>query len=325
MSRLRLGLWLGIPVVLGGIMLLAPRLIERRVRAQLAQLGDGYRGSLEGISLRLLSAEVAIQGLRIERPHAPHPYLRADELVIGFRLDGARPRTRLALVKPVVNWLDARDDAQDQWGPDFDLKQLREQLPFELDALDVRAGELHLRALDVRPVVDVALRNVDVAWEALAGCLPPGSSACRSQLRGSARPMKDGRLALRGRFERRPQTRLALSGELRGLSAAALGPVLLHYAEVDVQGGTVNLEARYTLRGRRYHGVVVPRLHELEVMGGERDKTRFRRELGLAMAAGFFERRRGEKAVRFEGTKGRSDFDYEIVDNPLAQRDAEKR
>jgi hypothetical protein len=307
--------------------LLAPWLIARRVESQLADMGEGYRGSFDAIELRALSAEIAIVGLRVERvkPRIETPFLEARELVIGIVRNGTRLHTVLRAEAPTINWIDARNDALDQWGPPFELAKFREDLPFDLTDVKLRDATLHLRAFDADPEVDVYLKEANVHWRDLAGCLPPGGPGCRSELTGRATAVGNARLTLRGSFDRKPESHFVVEGKLTDLAAKALSPLLLRYAKLDVTGGSLDLEARYALRGRRYTGLFVPRLHDLEVMGGDRQQTRFGRELGLAMVAGYFERRRGEKAIRIEGTKGKDDFDYEVVDNPLAQRGADAR
>lgn len=297
--------------------LAAPSLIARKVREQLATLPGGYAGDIEGVDVRLFAGEVALLGMRIEKEHPriPAAFLHADELVIGFVLDGLRLRNTLRVVRPVVNLVDGKTPAQDQWGPTFKLETLRERLPFELHAAAIEDGQIHLREFQAKPPVDAYVSRLDVRWSDLDHCLPPGTSACHSRVRVRGRVMGDATLAFAGRFERTPQSTLSILGSLRGLKAKQLSPVLLRYAKVDIQDGKADFDLRYHRTGDRYSALIVPKLDDLEITGGDRD-TRMGREMALALAAGWFERRRGEKAVRLHGISGRGKLGVELVDTP---------
>jgi hypothetical protein len=298
---------------------LLPWLIERKARRQLSALSDGYLGDLKGVDLRLWRAEVAIQGLRIEKFEPTHirvPFLRARELVLGFTLDALHPRSTLRMLEPVVHLVDGPRPALDQWGPDFDLRTLREQLPFELESLEIERGAVHLHDFHAKPEVDARVEQVNVHWRNLAGCLPPGDARCRSRFEAEARLLGQAPLTLRGRFERRPNPELVLDAEVKNLAAKPLSPLLIRYAEIDLQGGRVDLTATYRGAGAKYSILIVPRLEDMEVMGGKREATRFGREMGVALVAGYFERKRGKKAVRLRGTQGRDDLDFDVIDTP---------
>ncbi|MFT3925018.1 MAG: DUF748 domain-containing protein [Myxococcales bacterium] len=311
---------LGLVALAGLGWLVAPRLIARKVRRELASLPGGYTGDIDEVELRLWDAEVAMLGMRVEkkRPQIPTPFLRAAEFVIGFERRGFGLRNTLRVVQPIVSLVDGKTPAQDQWGPHFKLETLREKLPFELDGLRVEDGQLHLRVFDAEPPVDAYLSHVDVAWSDLSHCLPPGDATCDSRVRVRGRMMGHATLALGGRFERNPESSLVLSGTLRDLAARQLSPLLLRYVKVDVQDGKVDLDLRYHRHGDHYTALIVPKLEDLKVLGG-RDDTKLGREMALALTAGWFERRRGEKAVRLRGQSGRDNLDFKVVDSPAKE------
>ena len=325
--RLHWLLWSGLAICLLAAVgwLAAPSLIARKVRKQLAALPGGYAGDIEGVELRLLSGEVAMLGMRIEKshPHIPAPFLRADEFVIGFVREGSRLRNSLRVVRPVVSLVDGKTPAQDQWGPNFKLETLREQLPFELSELQVEDGQIHLRVFQAAPPVDAYISHLDVNWGELTNCLPPGTSACHSRVRVRGRVMGEGALAAAGGFERTPESRFSITGSVRDLVAKQLSPLLLRYAKVDVQDGKLDLDLRYRRHGDHYSALIVPKLDDFKVIGGDKD-TKVGREMALALAAGWFERRRGEKAVRLQGTSGRDNLEFKVIDTPGRGKCADK-
>lgn len=316
---LRWLLWSGLAVCLlvSLAWLAAPGLIARKMRKELASLPDGYAGDIESAELRLFAGEVVMRGMRIEKqhPHIPAPFLRADEVVLGFVRDGLRLRNTLRVVRPVISLVDGKTPAQDQFGPDYKLETFREKLPFELSEFRLEDAEVHLREFQADPPVDAYLSHLDLRWSELEFCLPPGATTCHSQLRIRGRFMGGASVVAAGTFERRPEETFALTGTLRNLAAKQLSPLLLRYAKIDIQKGKVDLDLRYRRQGDRYSAVIVPKLDDIEVIGGDHD-TKFGREMALAVTAGWFERRRGEKALRVRGTSDGAVPDIAVIDTP---------
>lgn len=303
-------------------LLLAPPIIARVVENSLADMEGGYRGTLDGVDLRPLSAEVAILGLKIEKKNGavPVPFIKADELVVGTIRDGLRLRSTLRLVRGRVSMVDAKTKDAQQWGPKFDLADLREQLPFELARVTLEDTQVHFRNFQAKPEIDVYLSAANVVWDGLADCLPPGSQACASTIEGRASLMKSGGIELRGTFDRREFAHTDLRLSLRKLRAKALNPLLTEYVKVDVQDGEIAFDARYESKPQSHVFRVVPRLDGVKVLGGDGKDTRFARELALAAAAGWFQKNQGEKAIVIESKAGK--VDYDVVDVPRKSADS---
>ncbi len=285
---------------------LAPTWIAATVRRSLDDMGDGYRGRIDGAELSVLRAEVVLLNLTIEKTNGrvPVPFMRVERFILGTVFVGYWPRTTLRLAGLKLNWVDAADKAAQQWGPHFELRELREQLPFELASLVLEDAEAHLRNFEARPGVDVYVQHFNATWRNLQGCLPPGWTSCDSTLRGEARVMGASQLDMAGHFDRRADSTFELRADLHDLRPAAWNPALLKYAELDVQRGRVDLNVHYRMHGDAQRLVLVPRLHDVEIAGGERERTAWGRELAAGLAAGFFERRSGEKAIVYKRRGG---------------------
>ena len=322
-------LWL---YIIGGVialivvgLLAAPSIIKRVVGSSLEDMPGGYRGTIESVDLRPLAAEIAIVGLKIEKKTGdiPVPYIVMRELVICTIRDSWKLRTKLRIVEPIVNVVDAPREAQQQWGPKFDLAGLRKQLPFELSEVLIENAQVHFRNFHAKPEIDAFLHTASVTWTGLVGCLPPGSSACRSHMGAASGFMKSGAARLRGGFERRPEPRIEMRLSVREVQAQELSPLLTEYAKVDLQGGVVAADVRYVGEGDSHSIRIIPRLSNLKVVGSESKDTRFFREVGLAMAAGWFERKSGEKAIAIESKAG-GKFDFSLVDLKGESADGKK-
>jgi hypothetical protein len=288
----------------------APFIVARVVRGSLSDMGGGYRGDVDSVELSLLSGEVALINLTVrkENGRVPVPFMQVPRFVVGVVRDGGALYTRLTAVSAQLNWVDARAKAEQQWGPKFDLAQLREQLPLDLNEVRFIDGEAHLRNFEADPPVDVYVNHIDARWSHLAGCLPPGSTTCESGFRLDARIMKGAKLHAEGHFDRHHGADLDATARVVALKPAQLNPLLLRYAEVDVQQGTLDLDAHYHVRRATQRLTLIPLLEDLKIVGSEGGRTALLRELAAGAAAGFFERRKGEKAIAYHATGGEGEW-----------------
>lgn len=306
MSKIgRITLWglVGFVVLAIAGRLAAPAIVAKVVRNSLVDMKEGYHGDISDVELSVLSAEVALLGLRIEKRNGkvPVPFMDIERFVLSAVWEGYKPRMELIAHRAKVNMVDASSKAAQQWGPPFDLEDLRRQLPLELSAVRFVDGEFHFRNFEAEPKVDVAVRNLDADWEKLTGCLPPGWAACDSNLTGKAAVMRGARLALRGHFDRHRGTNFHASAKLNELKPVQFNPTLTKYAKIDMQAGTVDADVIYQNRNDAQRLVLVPRLYEAKVVGSDdRDAIKPGREILAGLAAGFFERRRGTKAIEYK-------------------------
>jgi hypothetical protein len=307
------------------VLVAGPPIIHRVIEGSLEDMPGGYRGSMAGVDLRPLSLEVALLGLKIEKKSGdiPVPYMEVEEFIIDTVRDSWKPRTAVRIVGPVVNLVDAPSEESQQWGPKFELAKLRKQLPFELIQVDIERAQVHFRNYHAKPEIDAYLHDASVHWEGLVGCLPPGSSACRSSVTGRSKLMKSGDVTLEGHLHRKPEVDVEGVLQIRELSGRELNPVLSEYAKVDLEQGRVAATARYRGRGDDHFIRLVPRFNDVKVVGSERKDARVMREVGLALATGWFERKDGEKAIDIRSKNG-GKFDFNLVDLPSESADRKR-
>jgi hypothetical protein len=230
--------------------------------------------------------------------------------VLAVSWKNFRPYTELVGVGAEVNLVDAKEKAKQQWGPKFELKDLRDQLPFELRALRFEDGAFHFRNYEARPQIDLYVKKLNAAWEELQSCLPPGSKTCDSKLEGKAQVMRGGALALRGSFDRKSGPDFVVHGRLDELKPAQLNAMLLEYAKIDAQEGTIDLDVHYKVYGQDSQRLVlVPRLYNVKLLGSEnKGEVKLWREMLAGIAAGYFERKRGSKAIAYKSRGGKGEW-----------------
>ena len=286
--------------------LAGPSIAAAVVRKSLHELKGGYHGDVREVDLSVLSGEVHILGLSIVKSNGlvPVPFMQIEDFTLGFEPQGWGWRTALTLNELRVNIVDAESKAKQQWGPDFKLEELREQLPFELTALHIHDGQVHFRNFEAKPAVDAYVHKLEANWESLDGCLPPGWPTCQSKVKARAGVMGSGALVARGTFDREKGPKMQASAQLDNLRAKQLNPVLLKYVRIDAQNGRIDLDARYTQHREARRLVLVPRLYDMNIAGNDSERTSWVREAAAGVAAGWFERKRGEKAIAYKKSGG---------------------
>ncbi len=294
-----------------------PVIVKHIVETKQANMPGGYQAKVDHVEWRKFGTEIALCGFTITKKNGkvPVPFLQAKEFDLITERDGWKPRTVMRYVQPVFNWVDSEDEAQKQTGPEDQINQLRSQVPFELARVEVIGGTAHFRNFDVKPALDVYAQNLNVRWENLVGCLPPGNSACKSQLRGDLKLMKSGTLKIKGRFARNPINDFHVVAHLRGLRGVELNSVFKQYVRIKMAKGELALDARYDRRGDRHDALLIPLLDDIEVDRAEGEDKSFLRKVGAGIAAGWFERKRGEKGIAIT-KKPNGATDFEIVDKP---------
>jgi hypothetical protein len=322
------GWWIALAVVLLVMVvgrLVAPSAIKAILNKSLANMTDGYQGTVDDVAIRMLDAEIGLVGLKIVKKNGlvPVPFMQMKELVLGTVRDSWKLRSVMRAIEPNASFVDAKSEARKQKGPPDTLDNLSKQLPFELLRVEIEDGQYHFRNFEAKPEVDAYLSGVNVVWDKLVGCLPPGGSACRSNLEGRASVMKTGKLKFKGTFARTPEVDFHLDAALDDLRVPELNAALAQYAKVDVKKGTADVDVRYDRRGKGHDILLVPALSDFDVVGSKDGETKFFRELGLATAASYFERKNGEKAVSIK-SKPSGGMDFELIDRPKKPADKAK-
>jgi hypothetical protein len=304
-------------VLLLAVSLALPSIIKKIVESKLETMPGGYQGTLDHVEVRALGSEIALCDFTIRKKNGliPVPFLRTKEFVLLTVRDGWKPRSAMRYVAPEFSWVDAESEARKQLGPEKVIETLRDRLPFELIYVEVIDGIGHFRNYQTKPDMDLYARNLDLRWDNLVGCVPPGNSACRSQLRGSAKVMKSGSLKLKGRFNRNPENDFRVTAQLRDLRAQELNPFLAHYVKVKLSNGVVSLDARYDRHGERHDTLIIPLLDDVEVDKAEGEDKSFLRRVGAGIASNWFERKKGKKGIAITKKPG-GGTEFEIVDKP---------
>jgi hypothetical protein len=297
--------------------LVATPIVAKVIRNSIDEMEGGYHGDIRDVELSVLGQEVAMLDFKITKKNGlvPVPFMDIKRFVLAVSWKNFRPYTELIGVGAQVNLVDAKEQAKQQWGPKFELRDLRDQLPFELRALRFEDGSFHFRNYEARPQVDLYVTHLNAAWEELQSCLPPGSKTCDSKLAGKAEALRKSPLRLKGSFDRKGEPDFVASAQLDHLKPVQLNAMLLEYAKIDAQEGAIDLDVHYRVHGQddATRLVLVPRLYNGKLMGSEnRGDVKIWREMLAGVAAGYFERKRGTKAIAYKSRAGKGE--WSIID-----------
>jgi hypothetical protein len=298
-------------VVVGAL----PPLLRGRINAGLANMKDGYAGHVQDVSVQWLEPGVTLHELRVERPRhkVGAPFLVVQRLEVEIVLDKLfDPRIGLRFVDGHVSFVDGPTRADQQWGPSFTLRDLREKLPFDLRFVQLANTEVHLRNFHARPPLDAYVHNVELTIAPLDRCIQDPPQGCHA--RATLRSTLMAGASLRAQLAFRHDDAFALdgSGQIRRLILTQVNPTLIHYAKLDIQEGDLDLDVRLRMRGRRYHFTLLPDFERVRIMGGERDKTYAGREMLAAMVAGIVVRHDEGWSIVIDGTQGRGDAAWKL-------------
>lgn len=312
----RTGWILGVSALLAlGIGWAAGPLICAQINKGLADMKEGYVGHVEAVSVDWLVPGVTLHELRVERPKhkVGVPFLTVERLEVEvlFR-SWHEPRIGLRFVGPVVSFVDAPRRIDQQWGPPFTLANLREKLPFDLGYAQLTDMQLHFRNFHSKPPVDSYLQKVSLTASPLDRCIQVDSRGCKAQVDLDATLMATGKLRAHATLLDDGRFSVRADAHVRRVQLPQLNPVLIRYAEVDIQKGRLDLDLTAQLTGAHYRLTLLPDFDELSVLGGQAEHTNKGRKLLLALIAGVVERRDEDWRIVIEGDRGRDNLDWKL-------------
>ncbi len=259
---------IGLVVLLVAARIAAPLVIEAYLDHRLEEL-DGYTGGVDDVDLALYRGAYEIEGMRILKTGggAPVPFFSVREIDLsiewGALFDG-KIVAEAVLHRPSLNFVLEGDEAQS--GAEIDWSALvSDFVPLTVNRLAVHRGEVHYRAYDRRPEVDVCARHVELTAFDLSTRRREGAPL-PSRVHLDAIVQRSGKLVADARIDPfADDPTFALSLRLRELEARELNPLLRAYAGVDAETGQIYLYSQVRGHGGRFQGYVKPMAHQLSV------------------------------------------------------------
>jgi hypothetical protein len=270
-------------VIIVGVLLLVrlclPYLVESYVNRQLNRSPD-YGGRIGHVDIQLWRGQYRI--------HRPEILKRTGNVTSPFfsasRLDAAiewRELLHGALVgqiimhEPHLNFVAGPTPEQTQTGKDEQWNQILESLlPFKLNRLEIKDGEIHFQNSHATPPVDIYLNKIAATATNLSNSrdlkneLPAGVKATSTTLGG-------GGLNFNLQFNPLdPAPTYQLDTELTNVDAVALNDFLRAYGKFDLQRGVFSLYTSVAAKDGNYEGYFKVFFHDLKVFSWSKEKDK---------------------------------------------------
>ncbi|MFW5876215.1 MAG: DUF748 domain-containing protein [Myxococcota bacterium] len=272
MRRLPRSRWfwvvLSVAVILIGVRIALPFVVERYVNDQLAAL-DGYDGEVQDVDLNLFRGAYVIEGIRIVKTdgEVPAPFFVSPRIDLSVQwkalLDGAIV-AEIDIAQPEFNFVGGEAD---QSGLEGDWQDtITELVPIRINRFAVTDGSVHYRDFQSEPPVDIYVQNVDLEVTNLSNA-SDASEGLPAKVDGSALAMGSGKVKLEGDIDplaKRPTFDLNLA--LRDLDITELNPFLEAYAKVDAEDGQVSMYTELAAKEGKVTGYVKPMIENLDIL-----------------------------------------------------------
>lgn len=312
----------GILVLLLGVRLALPRIIESYVNHQLNRSKD-YSGRIGRVTVHLWRGAYEVHDIHILKRNGDVPVPFYSTAILDLSLEwselfhGALV-SKIAMLDPSLNFVSGPTQDQTQTGKEEDWGQVLESLaPFKINRLAVEHGQIHFQNPYSTPPVDLYLNNISVLATNFtnsrrsAAALPAGITA-----RGSA--LGNGLLNLEIHVDPLARTpAFELTGQLTNVDLVALNNFLRAYGKFDVARGDFALFTSFAAKDGNYDGYCKVLFTDLKVFNWSKDKHDdaleiFWKAIVGALAATFKNQPHNQLATRIPitGSFGKTDVHY---------------
>lgn len=266
------------------IRLALPFLIQKYVNRTLNQLHE-YRGHIGEVNLDLYRGAYQIENIEINKikGNLPVPFFKAGQMDLSVEWKQLLNRAfvgEIVFSKPELFFVMAPTKDQAQMGENQNwVKVVRDLFPIKINRLEVKNGTLHYLDYHGEPEVDVYLSSTNAVAVNLTNS-ERVSKSLTATLVGKALCMGDGELSFSTDFDpykKKPTFDLDL--ELKNLSVPKLNNFLRHYADIDVEAGSLSLYMGMTAKDGNMEGYAKPFLKDMKIMDLKKEKLTFTQKI----------------------------------------------
>lgn len=256
---------------------------------------DGYRGSVEGISIALYRGAYVIHDLKLYKidKGIPSPFLdfaRADLSIQWGALFKGRIVGDVTLDRPTINFAKSSSGQSAQTGVETDwTRPIKELMPLDINFVEINNGKIAYQDFSTEPNVDVYidkmharatnLRNINDRSEAL-----PSDLTVRGSSIGGGNLQLDGKLNI---LKQIPDFDIA--GKLESIDLPAMNNYARPFAGIDFEKGRLDIYTELAVKNGAISGYVKPLATEVYIIDPEPDSAiKFIWEVFVAAVADIF-------------------------------------
>jgi hypothetical protein len=279
----------GIIILLVVVRILMPHIVKNYVNRVL-QEQEGYTGSVYDIDLHLYRGSYVIDSLNIQKEDSTSaiPFFSADRIDLSIEwnalFDGSIV-SEILLFKPELNFIDASDSTESQYGEGVDWTEpIKDLIPFRINRFTVEDGKIHFRNFESTPEIDLyvddfylELTNVTNSTD-IEDSLP-------STINVRASSIGNGKLDISGKMnliKEIPDMDIDLKFE--DVDMTSLNDFLKVYSGLDVEKGNFNLYSEFLIDNGSLEGYIKPLIRDMRVIDWNEEKEGFFKKVWESIA-----------------------------------------
>jgi hypothetical protein len=257
--------------------LLLPGFVRDYVNRVLDQ-NEQYAGVIGEVHLQPWRGAYSIEDVRVSKTtgNIPVPFFTAERIDFAIEtraLLRGKLVGRIRVIKPEINFVDAESgSALSQTGAGGPwLAIIRDLYPFKINSAEIVDGNVHFRAFETEPSVDVYLSHVEGTIENLTN-IHDELTPLFSTVTVKAMAMDQARFEYEMKldpFSYRPSFQLAL--RLLGLDVTKTNALARAYGNFDFESGWFDLVAELDAKEGAVTGYVKPLFRNLKVFDLRKD------------------------------------------------------
>ncbi|MGA2248468.1 MAG: DUF748 domain-containing protein [Verrucomicrobiota bacterium] len=181
--------------------------------------------------------------------------------------------SKIAMLRPSVNFISGPTKDQSQTGKENDWGQMLESLaPFKINRLEIQNGQIHFQNPYAEPPVDIYLNDLSVLATNFTNSRR-SSQALPAGIRAQGKTLGSGTLDLLVHVNPLAETpAFELTGALTNVDLVSLNNFLKAYGRFDVARGDFALFTSFAAKDGNYDGYCKVFFNHLKVFSWEKDK-----------------------------------------------------
>lgn len=267
-----------IALLLVALRVALPGIVRDTLNESMANMGDSYRGEVEDVDLAVWRGAATLKNVSIHKiqDNEQVPFFRTPEADLSLRWAPLFKEQILAikvhLLEPELNFVDAPDEAEDQYGDEVDWRDtVKELLQVDIDEFHYDNGRVHFRNFSSDPPVNVYASAVNVMVYNLTNADDKDGTR-DARIEGTAQFLDHAPLELQANFD--PLLRLEdFDARLRleGLDLTRLNDFAAAYGNFDFEAGKGEVVMEVEAEDSQLSGYIKPLMRDVQVFDFEQD------------------------------------------------------
>jgi hypothetical protein len=230
-----------------------------------------YRVKIADLDMHLWRGSYTLQNIELWKVNAklPVPFFRAE--IIDFSIQWAaifhgRFVAKVNVENPILNFVTDPNDRNEQLSiDDYWLTIVKSLFPLNINRLDVHKGIIYFRSYRGKPPFVISVKNIEFFIENMQK-IKQKSVLLSSTFSFVGEPNGGGKMKVSGKYNPfNKQPTFDLKAAIGPLRISKISPLLKHYIDIKVVGGTFSLYGEAAAANGVIKGYAKPFLKNLKI------------------------------------------------------------